>query len=337
MSRMTCRNGFIFVAAMCFGLVVTSTSGGSLDSPAAPTDPASAMFTSQDVYNRLDTGAVGAKRTGAFTEPSVGPITGAMYSFDQIMVKAPATNANAVTDAEVLSGKVYWGLKAGAWGQRSGAMATRTLSAASAEVQAGYYVATNLVQVDTNLAAGNIATNVTIFGITGTHAGGISVPKTGQTTSYQTGDDGTYQNGAAWPNPRFTVQANTNCVLDNLTGLMWARKANLYANTWSNAIVYCEGLTYGGYSDWRLPNIEELHSIIAWKYFFPALCNTAGTGQWVENDPFTGVQSFKYWSGTTYVDNTAYAWYVNLSDGTVVIDNDKTIACWVWPVRGGGN
>jgi len=51
---------------------------------------------------------------------------------------------------------------------------------------------------------------------------------------------GTNQLGVAWPNPQFTVQStNTigqpddriNCVLDNLTGLMWARNANLARNT----------------------------------------------------------------------------------------------------------
>src|ERR1035437_8258404 len=37
MSRKTCRNGFIFVAMMCLGLMVMSARGGSSDSPAAPT------------------------------------------------------------------------------------------------------------------------------------------------------------------------------------------------------------------------------------------------------------------------------------------------------------
>jgi hypothetical protein len=65
---------------------------------------------------------------------------------------------------------------------------------------------------------------------------------------------------------RFTVQVNTNTVMDNLTGLVWARNANLGGTmTWSNALAYCESLTYGGHSDWRLPNRLELHSLIAWQ------------------------------------------------------------------------
>ena len=142
----------------------------------------------------------------------------------------------------------------------------QTLSATTTVVTAGYYAATNLTQVDVDIAASNIATNVTVFGIAGTlrtNTYPIAIPKTGQTTSYQTGDDGTYQKGVAWPSPRFIVQGDTNTVMDNLTGLMWARNANLGgAMTWSNAVVYCEGLTYGGHSDWRLPNRRELLSLV---------------------------------------------------------------------------
>lgn len=46
---------------------------GSLDSPAAPTDAGSAMYTLEDVYNRIDDGTEGTKRPGAFTEPVAGP------------------------------------------------------------------------------------------------------------------------------------------------------------------------------------------------------------------------------------------------------------------------
>jgi len=119
----------------------------------------------------------------------------------------------------------------------TGAIALQTLSPGSTAALAGYYVATNLALVETDLLAGNIKTNVTIFGIVGnlsTNAGGstyiAAVPKTGQTTSYASNDDGVYQKGVASPNPRFTVGVSgdaTNCVTDNLTGLVWARNANI--------------------------------------------------------------------------------------------------------------
>lgn len=154
------------------------------------------------------------------------------------------------------------------------------------------------------------------------------VPKTGQTNVYQAGDNGTYTNGVAWPIPRFTVLADTNCVLDNLTGLIWARNADLDgAKTWSDAIAYCEGLTYGGTNDWRLPNATELFSLIDLGAYNPALPS---------GHPFAGIQSGSYWSSSTYAGNTDYAWDVHLPSGRAGIDVlTKTATYYVWPVRGG--
>jgi hypothetical protein len=213
----------------------------------------------------------------------------------------------------------------------------QTLSPATAVVTAGYYAATNLTAVDADLAAGNIKTNVTIFGVTGALSTTAAVPKTGQTTSYTPGDDGDYRKGVAWPNPRFTVQADTNCVLDNLTGLIWARNANMGgAMTWSNAVAYCEGLTYGGQSDWRLPNRRELMSLIDDSRSNPALCNTAGTGKWTENDPFTNVQSGDwYWSSTTLGGMSSTAWVVYMDQGLAHYTWPKWNTRLVWPVRAG--
>jgi hypothetical protein len=209
----------------------------------------------------------------------------------------------------------------------------RTLSDTTTVVQAGYYAATNLTAVDMDLVAGNIKTNVTIFGVVGTmstNAGGstysAAVPKTGQTTTYATGDDGTYQKGVTCPSPRFTVQADTNCVTDNLTGLVWARNANLGdVMTWAAAITYCEGLTYGGTNDWRLPNDKELYSLIDRGAFTPPLPS---------GHPFADVQAGNYWSSSTDAGYSDHAWVVVLYDGGVYAGN-KTYSGYVWPVRGG--
>ena len=58
------------------------------------------------------------------------------------------------------------------------------------------------------------------------------VEKTGQTTSYATGDDGDLEKGLAWPNPRFTDNED-GTVTDNLTGLIWLKNANW---TWQHYV-----------------------------------------------------------------------------------------------------
>ena len=72
------------------------------------------------------------------------------------------------------------------------------------------------------------------------------VPKTGQTQCYDasaaidcagTGQDGAFQKGVAWPNPRFTDNSN-GTVTDNLTGLIWLKNANCFGSNrlWATAL-----------------------------------------------------------------------------------------------------
>jgi hypothetical protein len=166
----------------------------------------------------------------------------------------------------------------------------------------------------------------------------VPIPKTGQVNSSQQGDDGDLEKGLALPNPRFTVGISgeaTNCVVDNLSGLIWARNANMTGRmNWSNALVYCEGLTYGGYSEWRLPNINEVRSMFDYRQLDPTLSNAKGSGHWTENDPFTAVQLDHYWSSTPEASTPGYAWSLGLNVGSV--DGGLTTGSnCVWPVRGG--
>jgi len=112
--------------------------------------------------------------------------------------------------------------------------------------------------------------------------------------------------------------------------------------TWYDALWDCNTLNSGecGLTDgssegeWRLPNSNELASLVHKEYYDPALPNTAGTGQWSEGDPFTNVQTFYYWSSNTYAYSTDYAWDVSMDIGVVGIYY-KTYHGYVWPVRGG--
>jgi hypothetical protein len=166
------------------------------------------------------------------------------------------------------------------------------------------------------------------------------LPKTGQTTSYATGDDGDLENGVAWPSPRFTDNGN-GTVIDNLTGLVWLKNANCFgARTWNQALSDCNGLASGACGltdasnagDWRLPNVRELQSLVHYGYYGPAVPNTAGTGQSTDGDPFTNVQSFSYWSSTSLANPSEYTWQVYIGNGGVY-NNVKTNSYYVWPVR----
>ena len=135
--------------------------------------------------------------------------------------------------------------------------------------------------------------------------GTISLPWTGQSKCYNssgteiscagTGQDGEIRAGVEWPNPRFTVSGD--CVNDNLTGLMWAKNGNLSngTKTWQEALNYVASMNSGsglcGYKDWRLPNVNELVSLLN-------ACEV-DSSTWLNSQGFSSVQSNYYWSSTT--------------------------------------
>ncbi len=108
--------------------------------------------------------------------------------------------------------------------------------------------------------------------------------------------------------------------------LMWQdnSEAKTVNNTWGNAIKYCEDLSFAGYSDWRLPNKNELLSIVDRSKYNPAI-----------NGAFKNVTtSSDYWSSTTYAGYTSLAWYVNFYDGDTN-DCNKDYSLYVRCVRAG--
>ena len=168
------------------------------------------------------------------------------------------------------------------------------------------------------------------------------LPKTGQVTSYATSDDGDLIKGIAWPNPRFTDNGD-GTVTDNLTGLIWLKDTNCFGMcSISEGLNDCYrlsegqcGLTDGSSAgDWRLPNSNELASLVHKGYYNPAVSNTTGTGQWSEGDLFNNVQSYSYWSSPTDASTTVSAWGVNVYSGRMY-DFSKTSYGYIWPVRGG--
>ncbi|HKL22182.1 MAG TPA: DUF1566 domain-containing protein [Tichowtungia sp.] len=161
-----------------------------------------------------------------------------------------------------------------------------------------------------------------------------SLPKTGQTESYRTGDDGAFQKGVAWPTPRFVDQGDQT-VLDQLTGLIWVKDpGTLSGNSanmkWAAAVDLCNDLDYAGRVDWRLANLRELESLVN----YSASTNPAA---WLNSDatPFDGVSSGRYWTSTSHHYSDNNAWYYTFSTGL----NSTYGKTWVygraWPVRSG--
>ncbi len=167
-------------------------------------------------------------------------------------------------------------------------------------------------------------------------AGVIQLPRTGQTTSYAVGDDGALQKGVAWPSPRFTTNADKT-ITDNLTYLIWGPDGGTPtvgacaggAKKWQGSLNYVACLNtnnYLGHNDWRLPNINEMKSLIH--------AGQTSSNTWLSGQGFTNVQSGFYWSSSTCADDTTLAWFIYMVDG-FVRPFTKESTNYIWPVRAG--
>ena len=149
--------------------------------------------------------------------------------------------------------------------------------------------------------------------------GAISLPKTGQTTSYAERDDGNLQIGVEWPSPRF-LDNGFGALTDLLTGLMWQQSPPTEdRERWYGAMQYASDAELGGYADWRAPNLNEFMSLVSY--------GDAPNGEWVTSQGFINGAFGSRWSSTPY-------WTVNLSGGTMY-EFGSSVYNYLWLVRGG--
>jgi len=141
------------------------------------------------------------------------------------------------------------------------------------------------------------------------------------------GQDGAIQAGRSWPDPRFTLAEAG--VIDRLTGLCWHRGANLAIGevNWDAALAGIAALNNdAGEAGWRLPNINELESLVDCSRARPALAAT-GAGFDRPGDV--------YWSSTTSLYEPDWAWALYLDKGAVGVGHKLQGRFRVWAVRGG--
>ncbi len=130
-------------------------------------------------------------------------------------------------------------------------------------------------------------------------------------------------------------------VRDEITGLIWEVKTDTNKDdvySWTQGINYANNLVLGGKSDWRLPTIRELSSLTHAGYNTPSIDENYFPN--TVKDDLLNVMTSKYWSATTDVSDTDYAWYVRFKLGNVYngqrdsLDLDKSSLFHVRAVRG---
>ena len=148
------------------------------------------------------------------------------------------------------------------------------------------------------------------------------------------GQDGAYQTGC--PSEDRFVDNGDGTVTDNCTGLTWFKNVADTDNDgavnpadrvlWCRALTFCEELSFAGHDDWRLPNINELQTIINYGPLSPAYNYLVYPRFRIDaND----------WSSTTEPRHGETAFSVNYGTGTAERSQKANETHSVRPVRGG--
>lgn len=114
-------------------------------------------------------------------------------------------------------------------------------------------------------------------------------------------------------------------VSDTRSGLMWQRGGPDEIMDWESALRYCENLRINDFDDWRLPNINEINSIVDRSRTDPAIDTSA----------FPDTRSSLYLSSTTHVHQDWYIWAANFANGTDYLTPQKVEKGYLRCVRGG--
>jgi hypothetical protein len=112
---------------------------------------------------------------------------------------------------------------------------------------------------------------------------------------------------AGAPNTETYTDNGDGTVTDTVTGLMWQKAVAAGLFTQPKAVAFCPTLNLGTHSDWRLPTIIELVSIVDFGQSNPSINATV----------FPATPANYFWSSTLYAGTTTTVWTVHFNLGVV--------------------
>jgi len=129
----------------------------------------------------------------------------------------------------------------------------------------------------------------------------LRLPDTGQKNSYTNtfGEDNDYS-----INTPFYTNNGNGTITDTITGLMW-QQTDGGEMTIENAAIYCDTLTLGGFTNWRLPTAKESFSILNHQNNNPA----------VDINFFTKTAAEYWWTSEKQNNDANKIWCTNAGGG----------------------
>lgn len=160
---------------------------------------------------------------------------------------------------------------------------------------------------------------------------------------FEPGRDGASQRGLA----RACVDNGDGTITDTRTGLMWEKlsdddsihdKDHAYRRPDALAvkIALLNQMAFAGYTDWRLPNVSELQSLVSYGTFAPAVPSAFNTGcvPWCTVQSCSCTRSARYWTPSGAPNNPLNTPLVDFSDGEISVAGESSSE-QIRAVRGG--
>ncbi|MCD4743048.1 MAG: DUF1566 domain-containing protein [Desulfobacteraceae bacterium] len=132
--------------------------------------------------------------------------------------------------------------------------------------------------------------------------------------------------GQSGASNNFVDNNNDGTVTDTATGLMWQKTTQTGLKSWASAIADCESLSLADHDDWRLPNRNELLSIVDFSKFNASIDPSFF--------PDTVMHTY-YWTSTTFAPLSSYAWLVFFAHGNFFYWDKTNAQAYVRAVRAG--
>jgi hypothetical protein len=145
-----------------------------------------------------------------------------------------------------------------------------------------------------------------------------------------------------WQDSRYTPDHENKTVTDKITGLMWKQCAEglsgdgctvgtAIRHTYKGAIEYAKNNTFANHRDWRLPNIKELASLVAFDRYHPAINITL-----FPKTPTNESTNSSFWSSSPKASSLTDAWGMSFDEGTNFVQTrNNSNSLHVRLVRGG--
>ena len=118
-----------------------------------------------------------------------------------------------------------------------------------------------------------------------------------------------------WQNNRYTDKGD-GTILDKSTNLIWKQCAeglsgdncatgSAIAVNWQQALQQANSSTFAGKSNWRLPNIKELSSLVKLNCYLPAMNEVL----------FPNIPAENFWSSSPNSSSSGKAWVIYFGYG----------------------